>query len=222
MNKKLPTPSPQIYVEHYELEKQLRLTQSLELAEELRLQIREIESTYNFYPYIFQEGDLFGIKGPKGNVVVPARYQAFKFPDHFRLEKLTCVVAKKNNTWGVVSTDGSATVLVPFIYDGMTLFVRTAVKVKKDGKYSYIRPDGRLITPIEYDSIPFYDERFVCHNGTINSLFENDGQYGVMDDKGKYKLAHFDEIIVSDRYYLRAHIGEETGFITNEGEFSLR
>ena len=52
MNKKLPTPSPQIYVEHYELEKQLRLTRSLELAEELRLQIREIESTYNFYPYI--------------------------------------------------------------------------------------------------------------------------------------------------------------------------
>lgn len=63
MQKKLLTPSPSIYAEHADLEKQLIHTHSFELEGELCKKISKLESTYNFDPYIFEEGNLWNKKG---------------------------------------------------------------------------------------------------------------------------------------------------------------
>ncbi len=222
MQKKLLTPSPSIYAEHADLEKQLIHTHSFELEGELCKKISKLESTYNFDPYIFEEGNLCGIKGALGNVIVPAKYQDFKFTTPYRLKRETCVVTKNNDKWGIVSTDGNATILVPFIYDDMTWFVCPVVGVKKEGKYGYIRPDGNLITPIEYDGIQFFDKGIFWRGAPSYSRFERDGKYGVIDYDGNYTPAHFDEIIVEDTDgALKARIGDQIAYITKEGNLDI-
>lgn len=91
------------------------------------------------------------------------------------------------------------------------------IPVMKNGKWWYIKSNGELFTPLEFDMI-FTDDGISFMNGI--SVFKKDGRYGVTDGLAISKPV-FDEIdvVVEDTFISGTRDGIR-GYIDKDGEFT--
>jgi hypothetical protein len=134
---------------------------------------------------LFKKNGHYGVLDSLWNKIVPNEYDSIvdlsglnKFENYFAL--------KKQNKWGIV--DSKNKLLTPFIYDDINFrifdymfgYVDTCINiyvVKKDNKWSFIKPDNTNILKTEFDSIISY-----IHPGNFEVIKDN--KRGIIDLKG--------------------------------------
>lgn len=172
-------------------------------------------NSYRWFPEIVYEGDKCGIVSVLGKVVLPTEFEDIKYFE-IAIEKQTVVTAQKNGKWGLVKTFTGES-LTGFIYDYMPPVSANVIPVMKNGKWWYIKSNGELFTPLEFDMI-FTDDGISFMNGI--SVFKKDGRYGVTDGLAISKPV-FDEIdVVAEDTFISGTRDGIRGYIDKDGEFT--
>ena len=221
---KLPRPSVEVLKKYDELYEKLddKALAGEEYDETINA-INDIISSYDLSNYEFTDPvtGLKGVKDPAGQVIVPACYDAFSFIGDQQCFTLSHMSAKKGGKWGVVSADGSNTVLCDFRFDYLQWYPFTATYLARwDGvadKFGLVNKEGRVFIPNVLTNLhePWND--FM--------LLESDGKFGALDTSTFFFVlpeydkidADPDELVVFHKDGVEGYVIEETGeFIPKE------
>ncbi|NDU96993.1 WG repeat-containing protein [Spirosoma terrae] len=117
-----------------------------------------------------QNGRFGFIDDRNGQQIIPFQYEATvasTFP-------FTWV--RKSGKWGCINQHNI--VLLPFVYNVVSYFDADSISIAgRDGRMGHIRADGRIVTPLAYESVHPFSEKL--------SLVEQDGRFGYVNQAGQ-------------------------------------
>ena len=185
--------------------------------------LNEINASYdlNNYEFIDPATGKKGVKNPAGEVIVPAEFEEFSFLGDHNCFPVSHMAAKKDGKYGVVTVDGTGTVLCEFCYDYLQWYPYTGLYLARwDGikeKFGMVNKEGKVFIPNVLTQLyePWND--FM--------LLEGDGKFGALDVSTFFFVlpeydkieAEPDELAVFHKDGKEGYVIEETGeFITKE------
>lgn len=222
--KKLPRPSAETFRKYNELCEKTRDSQlTNEQYQELIDKVNDIILSYDLNNYDFTDPNTGkkGVKNPAGEVLVPAEYDAFGFMGDHNCFTVSYIAAKKDGKWGVVTVDGTGTVLCDFRFDHLEwnpfagLYIACWDGIKD--KFGLVNKEGKVFISNVLTKI------YEPTNDLI--VLESNGKYGALDvSTFFYVLPQYDdidadpdELVVFHKDGVEGYIVEETGeFITKE------
>lgn len=221
---KLPRPSVEILNKFDELNEMLTdNTLTEEQHNEVIEGLNDIIKSYDLDNYLFEDPDTGkkGVKNPAGQVMVPACYDAFSFIGDHNCFTMSHMSAEKDGKWGVVSCDGTNTVLCDFQFDYLQWYPYVGLYLARwDGvadKFGFVTKDGKKVIPNVFDK--YYEP---CN---AFMLLEGDGKFGGLDVCNyNYILPEYDDVdmepdeeVVFTKDGVKGYVIEETGeFITKD------
>ncbi len=112
-----------------------------------------INDIYIRYHQVFEENGKFGILDYKGNVVVSPKYEflrtCYMYVDSFQTLP---IIAQLEGKMGLILPDGKDTIVVPFIYDSISLREEPPYfDAKRKGRHIYLNVDGSKYTKKQTD-----------------------------------------------------------------------
>ena len=117
---------------------------------------------------IVEENGKSGVVDYAGTVILPLEYDAINYTENYSKEDGFALVLTKNNKSALYQ---NLKFYTEFIYDSMTNF-HSSIKIEKDKKYGLMNAKGKIVLPIEYDSIE-YNRKIKKIEATKNSVIEN-------------------------------------------------
>lgn len=114
----------------------------------------------------------WGYNDDKGNVIIALGKYKFLNP----MDEKGMIYAQKGAKYGYI--DIHENILVPFEYDGLTVFSEELACVKKNNKFGFINRKGKLVIPLQYDNETYFRKTGLARVNK-NKL------YGFIDKKGK-------------------------------------
>lgn len=141
-------------------------------------------------------GDKYGLIDKEGNVVVPLMYDNLGLNNHEHEKKFVWVehqilrkVAKRNDKGETKNgyIDEKGELVIPLIYDGLSwaeeqgvvMDTDSLIRVRKDGKWGCIKPNGKEVLPCIYDEM----DKFKYGDP---SFVKKDGKYAFIDAQGNF------------------------------------
>lgn len=134
------------------------------------------------YCFIVQKNKRFGSVDFYNNTIIPFEYDGItnwvEYGPHAHY-------VKKGNLYGLVDYNTGKTI-VPAIYNGLTVYSNTWVKVKKDEIYGILSIQNKVIIPIKYDKI-YMDLNFMGleKNHKDRIYTRKDGEWNEFTTRGK-------------------------------------
>ena len=121
------------------------------------------------------------------------------------------IIAKSNGKEGILDKYGK--VVLPFIYDEISLFNQNLIKVKLNGKVEILDKKGRAYLPFTfYDIAPLNENLFSVFNG----------KYGVLDKTGKIILPlKYGYISQINQKLIQAYLNRREGVFDKSGKIIL-
>jgi hypothetical protein len=119
-----------------------------------------------------KEKKQYGILNAKCSNQYEANY------DEVRLYGNGLAPARKGSKWGYIGKTGQKE--LEFLYEDAGLYINYVAAVKINGKWGVIDPNGKFLTPAEYD------EYKVSADGQKRILFKDGKEYTILDN-GKVK-----------------------------------
>jgi hypothetical protein len=175
----------------------------------------EFLNTYNWENEIFDRDGLKGLKNCIGEQIIAPIYEDFKFLISATSQTGDYIVTKHKGKWGVLGTDGKEGVwIIEPIYEYVSFPNRYVICVKEDKWGVFDSCDNTWLIPLELDSITT-NEGFLFCNGV--AFFKKDGKEGILLSTGEFTAPIFDEIDYDIETPIRARIGDEWGFVTENG-----
>ena len=99
-------------------------------------------------------------------------------------------------------------------YGNFLAFFNNRAKIKKDGKWGFINPSGKVIILIQYDSAGDFREG--------KAWVERNGEFGFIDPQGEVCLPfNFKEVGSFKKGLAKVRIGDKYGFIDSLGNLSI-
>lgn len=144
---KLPKPTVEIVKEYEEVDRELDGLDPSWTEEEANAAIRkwsELENSYDWSNVEFTDPTTGkkGLKNLKGELMVPALYDAFPEPGVF-FDPWEPIVAVLNGKYGILSGKGDAETLIPFEYDRIAFDDNRRVYVGHKGdQEEFVHPFG--------------------------------------------------------------------------------
>lgn len=117
---------------------------------------------------IVKDNGKSGVVDYAGTVILPLEYDAINYTENYTKEDGFVLILTKNNKSALYQ---NLKFYTEFIYDSMTNF-HSSIKIEKDKKYGLMNAKGKIILPIEYDSIE-YNRKIKKIEATKNSVIEN-------------------------------------------------
>jgi hypothetical protein len=117
---------------------------------------------------IVKDNGKSGVVDYAGTVILPLEYDAINYTENYSKEDGFALVLTKNNKSALYQ---NLKFYTEFIYDSMTSF-HSSIKIEKDKKYGLMNAKGKIILPIEYDSIE-YNRKIKKIEATKNSVIEH-------------------------------------------------
>lgn len=117
---------------------------------------------------IVKDNGKSGVVDYVGTVILPLEYDAINYTENYTKEDGFVLILTKNNKSALYQ---NLKFYTEFIYDSMTNF-HSSIKIEKDKKYGLMNAKGKIILPIEYDSIE-YNRKIKKIEATKNSVIEN-------------------------------------------------
>lgn len=170
---------------------------------------------YDWYDTVYQENGKKGLKDLKGQVVVPAKYDAFKERSHFLYTRDIPRIAQLHGKVGLVKAYSGGEELTPFDFDDISfMIILPYFTVKKGEKLGIVGKDGSILVPTIIDEV---------HALSGNcAIFKANGKYGLIDSScgDLYVPPQFDdvEIVDMEQPYIVTKNGVE-GVINETGTF---
>ena len=222
---KFPKPSLETLRTFDELRTQLDdafQSDDTQAADKLMGQLNDLIGAYDWDNEIFDDPvtGKKGVKNPAGEVIVPARYDAFTFVGDHNIFRLSHIAAKKDGKYGVVSVDGTGTELCEFRFDYLQWYPYTGMYVARwDGisdKFGFVNHEGKVFIPNVLTTLyePWNDLM----------VLESDGKYGAFDTSTFFfVLPEYDQIDADPEELVVFHKDGKEGYIIEEtGEFITR
>jgi hypothetical protein len=122
--------------------------------------------------YAVKEKKMYGILNAKCSNPYEADY------DEIKLYGNGVAPARKGKKWGYINKAGQKE--LEFLYEDAGQYINYVAAVKMNGKWGVIDPNGKFLTPAEYD------EYKISADGQKRSLFK-DGKEYTIPDNGKVK-----------------------------------
>ena len=102
----------------------------------------------------------------QNQIVIPLKYD---FATTFNDNGLAQVEKNPDLIWFIDSKGH-------IIYEDVAYETNGLLRVKKDGKYGFVNPNGDVVIPVQYDKVRYFN------NGSCCAL--KDGKYGYIDKQG--------------------------------------
>ena len=181
-------------------------------------EIRRHLDEYGYDPeWIVSRDGRCGLRGYDYNDGIPCRFDEILIT-YDGLERMkNPVPVRRGGKCALVRPDGTGEAVCPFRYD--LLFREPYTEYVKyvamcDGKFGIVGLDGKERVPCEMDGI--FERR--DRDGFLPLL--KDGKWGIYTDHGVLVTPRFDELRIRSEEYLQARIGEEWGWVTEDGGLS--
>ncbi len=114
----------------------------------------------------------WGYNDEKGKVIIPLGKYKFLNP----MDEKGMILADLKNKSGYI--DIHENIIVPFVYDDLTLFSEELACVRKKGKFGFIDRKGKIVIPLQYE-----DETYFHKTGL--ALVKKNKLYGFINKNGK-------------------------------------
>ena len=99
---------------------------------------------------IVEENGKSGIVDYAGTVILPLKYDSINYLTNYSSDGILLVLTKNNKN----ALYTNRKFFTEFDYDSMASF-HSSIKIEKDKKYGLMNAKGKIILPIEYDSIEY-------------------------------------------------------------------
>ena len=134
-----------------EIESIFRKESCPENSDELGHEFAKLTDEYDWMSYEFEENGRKGMKDVLGKVLVPAEYDDFGCSFSYNYSPITIPV-KKDGKWGLVSADGTNTVVADFVYsdiDPLGYNFERCYFFKEEGldTFGLMSEDGKVLVP---------------------------------------------------------------------------
>jgi len=187
----------------------------------------------------FRDGEKFGFKNTKGEVVIPAQYKTAGFFNE------GMAVVQEENQFHFINPKGKK-VISNLQYDKVDSFDRGIAQVKKNGKLGFINKSGKEIIPCIYkqskrsesDLILVVNDAgkwgYIDNRNNIKvpmeysflgrfsdglAMFEKNGKFGAVDRNGNNVVPEEYDLIESfQKGYAKVKKGKFFGFIDKQGK----
>lgn len=113
----------------------------------------------------------WGFVNQNGDTIIPLNKYKFLNP----IDDEGMILAQLNGKSGYINIKQD--ILIPFIYDDLSVFSHGLAPAKKNGKYGYIDRKGKIIIPFKYDNESHF---YKC--GLARAKLN--GKYGFIDQSG--------------------------------------
>lgn len=157
-----------------------------------------------------------GFIDTKGNVAIPGIYAT---ADAFAEGFYPAAFGKNRTMWGLV--DSLNKTVIQGKYDDMKPVYKGVVKVELNGKYGYLRTDGTVLIPIEYNDnytdFPKYELVVLEKEGTLY-VYNIEGNLILKSDKYKQLVPNPELKIIT----FVEHETNVAGFMNFNGEIIYR
>jgi hypothetical protein len=202
----LPKPTVAVFEKRAFLEEQNKVDELLDLM-----------NSYDWSDEVFEENGKFGLKSSLGEILLPPKFDDFKTLSGRGMTKGQRLVAYLDGKCGIALADGNGEWLVQPIYDEIS-FPNSIVAVLKGDKWGVMNTSsGELIIPLELDHV-YGGSGFMFVNGM--AYFKRDGKCGVMNDRGEFTEAIFEEAEPNDCGEIVVKFNGEEGYIDKNGNFT--
>lgn len=151
--KQRPKPPRSEWNRYFELENSLK--DHMPSGEELD-ELNSIMGSYNWFTQLFVEDGKKGMKNAVGDVIIPAKYEEIGYTFSQVGGYFGPVPAKKEGKFGLVSTEGDAQEITPFVYDWLDRMDWVPIFLFwKDESLSFgiVSFDGEELVPCVLDEI---------------------------------------------------------------------
>ena len=119
--------------------------------------------------------DKYGVVDKRGIEVIPPQDDYIvSFKEGFAIVK-TSTGSSLDDKYGVVGENGKE--IIPPVYNDISFF-KEGFAVNKDGKYSYMDKTGKVIMPLDYFPLGYF-------NGDLRSARKDERNKGYIDEAGK-------------------------------------
>lgn len=213
-NLKAPRPTPEIDQERKRIEEALR---TQEYSESLNDRFLNIMNNYDWSTELFSEKGKYGLKKWDGTLLLPAAFDNFRMMSSYDHQLGDRVVAMIGDKEGVAVMDGQnwRWMLEPE-FDHVS-YPNSLVGVKKGDKWGILDlRTGQYLVPPDCDVV-YLNSGFLFCNGI--GIYQKGDKYGVIDNSGTCTPVLFDEVSDDIEGKVRVRIGEQWGFINEEGQF---
>lgn len=112
---------------------------------------------------IVEENGKLGIVDYAGTVILPLEYDSINYLTNYSSDGILLVLTKNNKN----ALYANRKFFTEFDYDSMTSF-QSSIKIEKDKKYGLMDATGKIILPIDYDTIE-YNKKVKKIEATKNS-----------------------------------------------------
>lgn len=173
---------------------------------------------YNFGTVVFEESGNYGLKNCIGDILVSAGYEDFLTLSDEDYKEGNLLAVMYENKWGMIRIGNENEWVMEPVYDYIS-FPNSITFVQKENKYGVINlTTQEFILPLELEFVSSQNGFMFC-NGI--STYGKDRKEGVIMDNGEFTEAIFDETGIPEMgENFQVRIGEEWGFINEEGEFT--
>ncbi|GAB3330399.1 hypothetical protein GCM10027429_07630 [Marivirga atlantica] len=162
---------------------------------------------------LFESFGKKGIKNSRGEILLPAKFEALSWESNPNSIKLPLIPYKKNGHWGMFSKDfeeitpAKYTRLIPFTNELLVAGIRG--KYSQTNFYGLIDLNGKMEVEFTFRNLIPAGEFLIAASRSDNKI-----KYGVLDEKGK--------AIIPFEYFQINYLGHDVFALTNyEGEKEL-
>lgn len=158
-----------------------------------------------------------GLKDCWGRVIIPAEYEDCEGVHDSRfLIRTVCVHVKKDGKWALIRRDVKHERITDYVFDDAKLLFNELCITRIGNKHGLYTPKGHELLPTIMEDI---------YNPTVyeqNIMYKQDGKYGILFHDGTRTTQLLDEVRVGCGYYLSVRIGNEWGYIDEDGNFTRK
>ena len=158
------------------------------------------------YSRIYEKNS-WGYKDDSGNVIIPLDKYSFLNP----IDEEGMIYAQKGNKCGYI--DINQNVIIPFIYDELSLFSEGLASAKINGKYGFLDRKGKKIIGFQFDEVDgFYKSGL--------AKVQKNNKFGIITKKGAFIIPIiYENIIFSEKDTLiGVSKNNKWSFFSNKGK----
>ncbi len=214
INQPLPRPTQELYKE-LEMIKSLMNTGHSSAYEDRFL---EIMNNYDWSVEVFCHNGKYGIKNWDDSLLLPPLFENFRKNSYAILEMGDRIVAMMNGKEGVAILNGKEwTWLLEPEFDYIS-YPNNLVAVKKDKYWGILNLSTKsYLVDVVLDEV-YLHQGFLLVNGI--GIFRKEGKYGLINSHDEITKPEFEEIEMEFEGLLRVRMGNQWGYITEEGVFT--
>lgn len=138
------------------------------------------------YSRIYGENS-WGFKDDRGNIIIPLDKYSFLNP----IDEEGMIYAQKGNKCGYI--DINQKIIIPFIYDELSLFSEGLASAKINGKYGFLDRKGKKIIAFQFDEVDgFYKSGL--------AIVQKNNKYGIISKRGTFIIPiAYENIFLSEK-----------------------